>query len=230
MVSESAGWLIVAAARWCVRPSSPDREQPDSLKHGSTLSGVPTLNASGGQILVGRSNLQLLGIYDGSNKVLKAVWKHVYLRWLRHRASCAPPDPTREEAAEDGCLQFIMQGIFLPFQVDQGAVEEFNLTSDGEFRAVKSLVLGRVHGKRSRQRVSVLRLDGGSLMETPHGVLLPRFRCNTRRLLSSNRRTADKRCENVRLQRASWLFSAHKPLSLKQNSALRLFRAQILIL
>uniref|UniRef100_A0A3B5K021 Contactin-associated protein-like 4 n=1 Tax=Takifugu rubripes TaxID=31033 RepID=A0A3B5K021_TAKRU len=43
-----------------------------------------------------------------------------------------------------GCLQFIMQGIFLPFQVDQEAVEEFNLTSDGEFRAVKSLVLGRV--------------------------------------------------------------------------------------
>lgn len=46
-----------------------------------------------------------------------------------------------------------MQGIFLPFQVDQEAVEEFNLTSDGEFRAVKSLVLGRVEGKRGRGRV-----------------------------------------------------------------------------
>lgn len=87
-VSESAEWLIVAAARWCVRRSSPERERPDSLEHGSTFSGVPTLNASGirilllnpnredeSQILVGRSfgdiNLQLLGIYDGSNNVLK---------------------------------------------------------------------------------------------------------------------------------------------------------------
>lgn len=46
-----------------------------------------------------------------------------------------------------------MQGIFLPFQVDQEAEEEFNLTSDEEFRAVKSLVLGRVDGKRSCERV-----------------------------------------------------------------------------
>lgn len=67
-----------------------------------------------------------------------------------------PPDPTRETAAKDGCLQFIMQGIFLPFQVDQEEVEEFNLTSDGEFRAVKSLVLGRVDGKRSGERVHML--------------------------------------------------------------------------
>lgn len=65
---------------------------------------------------------------------------------------CPPPDPTREKAAKVGCLK----GIFLPFQVDQEAVEEFNLTSDGGFRAVKSLVLGRVHGKRSRERVRVL--------------------------------------------------------------------------
>lgn len=49
-----------------------------------------------------------------------------------------------------------MLAIFLPFQVDQEAVEEFNLTSDGEFRAVKSLVLGRVHGKRSPERVHML--------------------------------------------------------------------------
>uniref|UniRef100_A0AAQ5YVU3 Contactin associated protein like 3 n=1 Tax=Amphiprion ocellaris TaxID=80972 RepID=A0AAQ5YVU3_AMPOC len=31
------------------------------------------------------------------------------------------------------------------FQIDQNAREDFNLTSDGEFNAVKSLVLGRVH-------------------------------------------------------------------------------------
>lgn len=35
----------------------------------------------------------------------------------------------------------------LLFQVDQSGVEEFNLTSDGEFNAVKSLVLGKVHGE-----------------------------------------------------------------------------------
>lgn len=87
--------------------------------------------------MVGRSfgdiNLQLLGIYDGSNKVLNV-----------------------EKGSLEACLLFIMQGIFLPFQVDQEAVEEFNLTSDGEFRAVKTLVLGRVDGKRSRERVHVL--------------------------------------------------------------------------
>ncbi|XP_035771199.1 contactin-associated protein-like 4 [Neolamprologus brichardi] len=32
-------------------------------------------------------------------------------------------------------------------QIDENAREDFNLTSDGEFNAVKSLVLGRVHGK-----------------------------------------------------------------------------------
>uniref|UniRef100_A0A668V030 Contactin associated protein like 3 n=1 Tax=Oreochromis aureus TaxID=47969 RepID=A0A668V030_OREAU len=31
------------------------------------------------------------------------------------------------------------------FQIDQNAKEDFNLTSDGEFNAIKSLVLGRVH-------------------------------------------------------------------------------------
>uniref|UniRef100_A0A3P9DCP6 Contactin-associated protein-like 4 n=1 Tax=Maylandia zebra TaxID=106582 RepID=A0A3P9DCP6_9CICH len=31
------------------------------------------------------------------------------------------------------------------FQIDQNAREDFNLTSDGEFNAIKSLVLGRVH-------------------------------------------------------------------------------------
>ncbi|TDH05451.1 hypothetical protein EPR50_G00122370 [Perca flavescens] len=32
-------------------------------------------------------------------------------------------------------------------QIDQNAREDFNLTSDGEFSAIKTLVLGRVHGK-----------------------------------------------------------------------------------
>lgn len=41
-----------------------------------------------------------------------------------------------------------MQEITLSlFQIDQNAREDFNLTSDGEFNAIKSLVLGRVHGK-----------------------------------------------------------------------------------
>ncbi|KAE8290561.1 Contactin-associated protein-like 4 Cell recognition molecule Caspr4 Precursor [Larimichthys crocea] len=31
-------------------------------------------------------------------------------------------------------------------QIDQNAREDFNLTSDGEFNAIKSLVLGKVHG------------------------------------------------------------------------------------
>lgn len=110
MVSESAEWLVVAAARWCVRRSSPDREHPDALEHGPTFSGVPTLNVSlekgklepqkwnqdsapklnnredGSQILVGGRigdiNLQLLGIYDGSDKTLNLGEKHVYLRWI----------------------------------------------------------------------------------------------------------------------------------------------------
>lgn len=34
-----------------------------------------------------------------------------------------------------------------PFQVDEEAVEEFNLTSVGDLGAIKSLVLGRVQGK-----------------------------------------------------------------------------------
>ncbi len=33
------------------------------------------------------------------------------------------------------------------FQIDQNGREDFNLTSDGEFNAIKSLVLGRLHGK-----------------------------------------------------------------------------------
>lgn len=35
------------------------------------------------------------------------------------------------------------------FQIDQNAAEDFNLTSDGEFNAIKSLVLGKVHGKET---------------------------------------------------------------------------------
>uniref|UniRef100_A0A674P6T4 Contactin associated protein like 3 n=1 Tax=Takifugu rubripes TaxID=31033 RepID=A0A674P6T4_TAKRU len=33
------------------------------------------------------------------------------------------------------------------FQIDQNPREDFNLTSDGEFNAIKSLVLGKVHGE-----------------------------------------------------------------------------------
>lgn len=35
------------------------------------------------------------------------------------------------------------------FQINQNAAEDFNLTSDGEFNAIKSLVLGKVHGKET---------------------------------------------------------------------------------
>ncbi|KAM9349240.1 contactin-associated protein-like 4 [Symphorus nematophorus] len=35
---------------------------------------------------------------------------------------------------------------FVSVQIDQNAREDFNLTSDGEFNAIKSLVLGKVHG------------------------------------------------------------------------------------
>uniref|UniRef100_A0A3Q1I0V5 Uncharacterized protein n=1 Tax=Anabas testudineus TaxID=64144 RepID=A0A3Q1I0V5_ANATE len=44
------------------------------------------------------------------------------------------------------CFGKLMQEITLSlFQIDQNAREDFNLTSDGEFNAIKSLVLGRVH-------------------------------------------------------------------------------------
>lgn len=36
------------------------------------------------------------------------------------------------------------------FQIDQNAREDFNLTSDGEFNAIKSLVLGKVHGEHEQ--------------------------------------------------------------------------------
>lgn len=61
--------------------------------------------------------------------------------------------------------------------MDQEPVEEFNLTSDGEFRAVKSLVLGRVQGKRSRGRVPHAVISGslwGRCRRTAH-YLLPTF-------------------------------------------------------
>lgn len=40
-------------------------------------------------------------------------------------------------------------GLCCSFQIDQNAAEDFNLTSDGEFNAIKSLVLGKVHGKEA---------------------------------------------------------------------------------
>uniref|UniRef100_A0A8C4FC08 Contactin associated protein like 3 n=1 Tax=Dicentrarchus labrax TaxID=13489 RepID=A0A8C4FC08_DICLA len=40
----------------------------------------------------------------------------------------------------------IIRDIYWLFQIDQNAREDFNLTSDGEFNAIKSLVLGKVLG------------------------------------------------------------------------------------
>uniref|UniRef100_A0A8C4GSV1 Contactin associated protein like 3 n=1 Tax=Dicentrarchus labrax TaxID=13489 RepID=A0A8C4GSV1_DICLA len=40
----------------------------------------------------------------------------------------------------------IIRDIYWLFQIDQNAREDFNLTSDGEFNAIKSLVLGKVQG------------------------------------------------------------------------------------
>lgn len=37
--------------------------------------------------------------------------------------------------------------LFMCFQIDQNTKEDFNVTSDVEFNGIKSLVLGRVHGK-----------------------------------------------------------------------------------
>ncbi|XP_029687303.1 contactin-associated protein-like 4 isoform X2 [Takifugu rubripes] len=54
---------------------------------------------------------------------------------------------SRAKNLADGRLHSVSirrRSASVSLQVDQEAVEEFNLTSDGEFRAVKSLVLGRV--------------------------------------------------------------------------------------
>lgn len=40
------------------------------------------------------------------------------------------------------------------FQIDQNAREDFNLTSDGELNAIKSLVLGKVHGEYKQRGAS----------------------------------------------------------------------------
>lgn len=37
--------------------------------------------------------------------------------------------------------------LLMCFQIDQNAKEDFNVTSDVEFNGIKSLVLGKVHGK-----------------------------------------------------------------------------------
>lgn len=51
--------------------------------------------------------------------------------------------------------------VALFLQIDENAREDFNLTSDGEFNAVKSLVLGRVHGKwgacKNREKALLLK-------------------------------------------------------------------------
>lgn len=88
------------------------------------------------------------------------------LRESSFKACLSAPDldlePTRSTTREkadgrtngwmDGWMEINMLGIFLLFQVDQEAVEEFNLTSEGDFQAVKSLVLGRVHGEQPPAR------------------------------------------------------------------------------
>lgn len=50
------------------------------------------------------------------------------------------------EAVKTFDPQWIREICWL-FQIDQNTREDFNLTSDGEFNAIKSLVLGKVHGK-----------------------------------------------------------------------------------
>lgn len=95
-----------------------------------------------------------------------------------------PPTPLKMDACGLSCREY-----FSPFQVDQEAVEEFNLTSDGEFRAVKSLVLGRVEGKRSRVGVFACFDWTEHRRPTTPRDAPPRFRLNARRL------PADKRCK-----------------------------------
>lgn len=84
------------------------------------------------------------------------------LRESSFKACLSAPDldlePTRSTTREkadgrmNGWMEFNMLGIFLPSQVDQEAVEQFNLTSEADFQAVKSLVLGRVHGEQPPAR------------------------------------------------------------------------------
>lgn len=50
------------------------------------------------------------------------------------------------------------------FQIDQNAREDFNLTSDGEFNAIKSLVLGKVHRKFRRTQTPVMRPDALNML------------------------------------------------------------------
>ncbi|KAJ4937088.1 hypothetical protein JOQ06_001672 [Pogonophryne albipinna] len=58
-------------------------------------------------------------------------------------------------ASQDGALthngsRLSFYSDFSPV-IDQNPREDFNLTSDGQFNGIKSLVLGRVHGKRETQ-------------------------------------------------------------------------------
>lgn len=63
---------------------------------------------------------------------------HVLIRFLG--LSSLLLSPISHKAA----FHFILSYFF---QIDQNAREDYNLTSDLEFKAIKSLVLGKVHGK-----------------------------------------------------------------------------------
>lgn len=45
------------------------------------------------------------------------------------------------------CANNFNCGLLCLLQVDQHAKEDFNLTSDTEFNAIKSIVIGKVHGE-----------------------------------------------------------------------------------
>lgn len=72
------------------------------------------------------------------------------------------------------------------FQIDQNAAEDFNLTSDGEFNAIKSLVLGKVHGKET---------GSGLLNQHPHGA----NRCGSSRTLLDSTLLSESRTYLPRL-------------------------------
>ncbi|KAK1879302.1 Quinone oxidoreductase, partial [Dissostichus eleginoides] len=50
----------------------------------------------------------------------------------------------RDTMAKESCIMGV--ALFFATPIDQNPREDFNLTSDGEFNGMKSLVLGRVHG------------------------------------------------------------------------------------
>lgn len=51
------------------------------------------------------------------------------------------------QLCNQSCLDYFVLKPLTFSQIDQNAREDFNLTSDMEFNAIRSLVLGKVHGK-----------------------------------------------------------------------------------